>query len=195
MSVVAPSLPVMSLETLIADPEVRLRGLTRAQYDALVGTGALDDERVELLEGAIIEMAPQGEGHVEAVLALNDYLVPRVQPPWRVRPQMPIAASDRSEPEPDIAVAERLGRGHPRTAALVVEVAQSTHRTDLVHKPPIYAAAGVAQYWVVDLITREVVVHRDPRADGYGDVQRLPWTTPLEVLGIPVDLAALLADV
>lgn len=182
----------MSLEAVVADPAVRQRGLTRAQYDALIELGALAEVKVELVEGVLVDVVPQGPEHEEAIEELTHYLVPRVQDPWRVRVQLSLLATDSSEPEPDLAVAQRLGRGKPRTAALVIEVTVTTHRLDLVHKPAVYAAAGVEQYWVLDVPVREVVVHREPGPAGYADVQRLPWSAPLSVLGVPVDLAALL---
>ena len=187
----------MTLEAVLSDPALRPRGLTRAQYDALVELGALEGERVELPEGVLVEVVPQGREHEDAIEALNHHLVPLMSGAWRVRVQMSLAVSDRSEPEPDLAVADRSRPGKPTTAALVVEVAVSSHRADLVHKPAMYAAAGVEQYWVIDVPAREVVVHRGPGPGGYADVQRLPWTTPLEVPvapPIPVDLAELLAD-
>ncbi len=182
----------MSLEAVLADPAVRPRGLTRAQYDALIELGALEGQRVELIEGVLVEVVPQGEEHEEAIEALTHHLVPRVPDPWRVRVQLTLLATDTSEPEPDLAIAQRLGRSKPRTAALVVEVAVTSQRTDLVHKAAIYAAAAVEQYWVLDVPRRQVVVHTQPQAGGYGLVERLPWAAPLSVLGIPVDLEALL---
>lgn len=182
----------MSLEAVLADPAVRPRGLTRAQYDALIDLGALEGQRVELIEGVLAEVVPQGDDHDETIEALSHYLFGRFPDPWRVRVQLPLAATDASEPEPDLSITQRLGRGKPRTAALVIEVAVSSQRLDLVHKPAIYASAGVDQYWVVDLPAREVVVHSGPAPGGYGDVRRLPVTTSLSVLGVPVDLEALL---
>ncbi len=184
----------MSPEAVVADTAVRRRGLTREQYEVLVGSGVMDDVPVELLEGVLVDVVPQGEPQVRTVRRLYRWLVPRVEQPWWVSVQMPLAATDDSEPEPDVSIVQEPASGHPRTAALVVEVARSSHRVDLVHKPRVYAAADVEQYWVVDLLTREVVVHTGPSRDGYADVQRLPWTTELSVLGVPVDLASLLAD-
>ena len=152
----------MAQETVATDPLVRRRGLTRAQYDALVETGALDGEPVELLEGVLVEVVPQGDARARAVMALTYHLLPRLAAPWQLRTQLPLAATEGSEPEPDLAVVQLPPLGHPRTAALVVELAQRSQRTDLVHKPAVCAAAGVEQYWVVDLPAREVVVHTRP---------------------------------
>ncbi len=170
------------------------RGMTRTQYDALVATGVLETEHVELVEGDLIEMVPQGSGHSDVIVELTRWLVPRVGDPWRVRPQTPLAAGDRSQPEPDLAIARRSD-GHPHTAALVIEVAVTSQPLDLQVKPAIYAAADVVEYWVIDVPAREVVVHSDPGPTGYRMVRRHSWNQPLTVPignGVPVDLAELL---
>ena len=180
----------MSLEAVLADAQLARRGLTREQYDVLVEAGHFEGQPVELLEGVLVEVVPQGWEHGDAIAELSRHLTLQLPAPWRVRPQLPLAASDRSEPEPDIAVTQRTRGAHPNTAALVIEVSGTTQRQDLVHKPAIYAAAAVEQCWVVDVPRREVVVHAEPSGAGYATVRRLPWTAP----GVDVDLAALLAD-
>jgi Uma2 family endonuclease len=184
----------VSLEAVARDPLVRQRGLTREQYDVLVEAGHFEGQPVELLEGVLVEAVPQGVPHASAIEELDRHLNRRLPEPWRVRVQLPLAAGDRSEPEPDLAVTQRTLGVHPSTAALVIEVAGSTQRTDLAHKPLIYAAARVEQYWDDDLARREVVVHTEPGEAGYASVRRLPWTTPLSALGVDVALDALLAD-
>ena len=184
----------MSLEAVAGDPQLRQRGLTREQYDALVEAGLLDGQPVELLEGVLVEVVPQGWEHASVVTRLNRHLVRHLPDPWVVRPQALLAATSTSEPEPDLAVTTESPGRHPDSAALVIEVAGTTQRKDLVHKPAIYAAAAVEQCWVVDVPRREVVVHAEPSGAGYATVRRLPWTAPLTVLGVDVDLAALLAD-
>ncbi|SDQ48133.1 Uma2 family endonuclease [Quadrisphaera sp. DSM 44207] len=185
----------MAQETVSADLSVPRWRMTRALYDALVGTGALEGEPVELLEGVLVEVVPQGPEHADVIQVLTQHLVRSLPDPWLLRVQLPLAATTASEPEPDLAVTRRTPGEHPSTAALVIEVAGTTQRTDLVHKPPVYAEAGVEQYWVLDLPRREVVVHTEPGEAGYATVRRLPWTAPLAALGVPVDLATLLADV
>lgn len=184
----------MSLVAIASDPLVDQRGITRAQWEALVEAGLMDGEHVELLRGVVVQMHPQGGQHAGLVFRLNRLLSRSVPDPWGIRVQSPLAASDTSEPEPDLAVVHDTGMAHPTTAVLVVEVAVTSQRTDLVHKPSLYAAARVDQYWVVDLRVREVVVHTEPGENGYATVRRLPLDTPLSVLGIDVDLAALMAD-
>lgn len=178
------------------EPPLRTRGLTRAQYDALVDTGALDGEPVELLEGVLVEVSPQSEPHNKAVNRLIRFFNRTLPDEWEVRSQGPLAVSDTSEPEPDVAIVREVPTGpeHPRTAVLVVEVTVSSRRADLLRKPALYAGARVDQYWVLDLTRQEVVVHTEPGDFGYGTVRRRPWSEPREVLGLTVDLADLLSD-
>jgi Uma2 family endonuclease len=197
-----PPYPVGMSVAVVSEPwAVARRPLSRAMYDVLVEAGAYRGQPVELIEGDVVEMAPQGPrhgntvGHVTTRLAAR--LVARFGERYLVRPQTPLAAGVYSEPEPDLAVVDwdaSTDDAHPATAHLVIEVAETSHRKDLVVKSRIYAGAGVAQYWVVDLPANEVVVHADPVAEDrssgrpalYGVVRRLPWEAELEVLGLTV---------
>jgi Uma2 family endonuclease len=192
----------MTVRPLAQDPEVPVRGLTRELYDVLVDLGRFEGQHVELLEGEIVAMAPQKWPHSRSVddiaWALDRALLARHGEVYRVRQEKPLAANDLNEPEPDISVVDAVAMhaaGHPATAHLVVEVSDSSRRVDLVHKPRIYAAARVPEYWVVDLTDRSVVVHRDPDPGAlppYRSVLRLPWTTPLTVLDVTLTLADVL---
>lgn len=187
--------------TPIVDPDVPFRGLTVPEYEALISTGALEDARLELLEGGLYEMAPQGPLHAGLANRLRRHL----EAAWAraeneeflVRLHSPVVAGGRSVPEPDVCVYDASAdslTAHPDFAHLVVEVADSSVGRDLVHKARIYASAGFPEYWVVDLPRREVVVHRDPRPElaQYASVQRLADHTPLTAVGVTVSLADLL---
>lgn len=202
------------MAALAHDPEVTRVPLMRAQYDALVAQGAFDGVPVELLEGELIGMAPQGAPHAGGIdrLArrLDRALVTRHGDLYAVRQEKPFVASDLSEPEPDIAVVDRAAAEsmteHPSRAYLVVEVAESSRRLDLAHKPRVYGGAGVPLYWVVDLVRRRTVVHAQPRPTGdagdnpghddpgYDAVTTHPFTAPLAVLDVSVVLADVFAD-
>ena len=113
-----------------------------------------------------------------------------------VRSQSPLAASDESEPEPDVAV---LPPGaylddHPRAAHLVVEVADSSRAKDLGVKARLYAEMGVPDYWVVDLARRELVVHRDPAPDRYREVRTLGAGDAIALLAFP-EVTVRIADI
>lgn len=112
--------------------------------------------------------------------------------------QLPLAAADDSEPEPDFAIipaSSGIPDDHPPTALLVIEVADTSLKLDLGPKALLYAQCGVPEYWVVDVTAETTVVHTDPRAGRYRRVRRIAWSRPVRsvsVLGVEVRIAALL---
>jgi len=149
-----------------------LRPLRRHEYDRLVELGAFDDERLELLAGVLVTMSPQGAEHVEVTACLMERLVLALAGRARVRPQLPLSLSDHSEPEPDLAVVQ-LGdysHVHPASALLIVEVADASLRMDRDLKAELYAAAGIPEYWLVDLVGRVVHVYRAAVGRRYTEV-------------------------
>jgi Uma2 family endonuclease len=119
-------------------------------------------------------MSPQGEPRVFSVTRLNKLLVRTLGDRAEVRVQAPFGASDVSEPEPDLAIVppgDYLDE-HPNRALLLIEVADSSLQDDRRIKGPLYAAAGVPEYWIVDLVGGVIEVHRDPRSDGYATITR-----------------------
>ncbi len=137
------------------------RPLRRVEYDKLVETGLLRDERVELLYGSIVQMSPIGAPHSGTVQYLTELLVLALQGRASVRIQLPFAANDSSEPEPDVAVVPpgRYVDDHPSVASLIVEVADSSLKLDREIKARLYAESGVPEYWVVNLVDRLIEVH------------------------------------
>ena len=134
-------------------PPDRVRRLQRAEYDRMVGFGMFRGEKIELLQGRLVTMSPQGKPHAFSVTRLNRLLVRALGDRAEVRVQAPFGASAESEPEPDIAVVlpgDYLDE-HPRRALLLIEVAESSLQDDRRIKGPMYAAAGVPEYWIVDL--------------------------------------------
>jgi len=173
----------VSHEALV--PPEKVRPLRRAEYDRMVGLGMFRGEKVELLYGRLVTMSPQGEPHVFSVTRLNKLLVRALGDRAEVRVQAPFAASSESEPEPDIAVVppgDYLDQ-HPTRAVLLIEVADSSLQDDRRIKGPMYAAAGVPEYWIVDLAGEVVEVHREPRGDGYASVARHARGATLAVPG------------
>ena len=141
----------------------------------MVELGLFEDERIELLAGVLVEMSPQGVGHSHAVCQLNERFVIGLRGRARIGPQVPLALSDHSEPEPDLVVSPPgdYTREHPSEALLIIEVADSSLRKDRRIKGVLYAAAGVPEYWIVNLVDGVFEVHRDPQATGYGSVARV----------------------
>lgn len=135
----------------------------------MVELGMFEDERVELLYGTIVTRGPHGPDHDEAVNRFGERLTRALGDRARVRVQSAFAASNRSEPEPDVAVVppRSYRDAHPDTAWLIVEVARSSLVKDRDLKSRLYAASGVEEYWVVDLVHDAVRVHCSPGEDGY----------------------------
>lgn len=150
---------------------------TPREYDALTHAGILgEDDRVELIEGAIVLMTPPGPAHVNLETRLGKLLQDAAPADAVVSHQNPLACG-RSRPQPDLAVIagpelreDRL----PRSALLVVEVSDSSLPRDRL-KARIYAAAGIPEMWIVDVAGRTVEVHRDPmpRSRRYRSMQLL----------------------
>jgi Uma2 family endonuclease len=145
------------------------RPLKRAEYDRLVELGFFEDERIELLYGVLVQMTPQKPPHASRVQALTKLLLPPLLDRAEVRIQLSFAASDESQPEPDVAVVPPgdYRTEHPSRAWLIIEVADSARRKDREVKSRLYAECGVPEYWVVDIQERCVEVFRDPREGTY----------------------------
>jgi Uma2 family endonuclease len=148
-------------------PEFRERRWTRVEYDRLIDAGVFQPgEPFELLGGLLVVAEPQGDAHFTAIRLAEDSLRAVFGPGWEVRPQGPIALDAESEPEPDVAVVPGTARdyreGHPAHAVLVVEVAESSLGRDREDKGSLYARAGIADYWIVNLVDRVLEVFREP---------------------------------
>jgi Uma2 family endonuclease len=132
------------------------------------------EARLELIEGEIVEMAPIGSPHAGAVTRLNELFVQRAAGRALVSPQNPVIISDRSVPQPDLALlkprADYYRQSHPKASDvyLVVEVADTTLSYDLRTKVPLYAHCRIPEVWVVDVNERMIHVFRDPGPAGYG---------------------------
>src|SRR5438105_10904160 len=151
---------------------VRTRRWTRVEYDRMIDVGVLDeDERIELLGGELVVREPQGSPHHTAVGLTEDALRAALGPGWLVRSQGPVALDDDSEPEPDVSVVagtrRDYSREHPARPVLVVEVTASRSRLtfDRMHKGSLYARAGLADYWIVNLVENVLEVYRTPVTD------------------------------
>lgn len=163
-------------------------------------TGILrPNDRVELIDGEILTMAPQKSPHATAVRLAEDALRAAFGKGFEVRPQLPLALGEMSEPEPDLAVVPGAPRdyreGHPSTALLVVEVAESSLSFDYGVKKALYARAGIPEYWIVDLVARAVEVYRSPHGADYRDHRTLGGRdsiAPLAGAGARIAVADLL---
>jgi Uma2 family endonuclease len=178
------------LDPELLEPErivPRARPLSRRAYDALVAHGVFDDERIELLRGQLVTMSPQGDLHSTVTARLAQRLIRALDESYEVRSHSPYAASDDSEPEPDISVSRRSRRVrfHPSKALLLIEVSESSLRKDRLVKAEIYAENRAPEYWIVDLATRSVFVHTDPARGAYRSIVRLRRKDVLRPVCLP----------
>jgi Uma2 family endonuclease len=148
-----------------------LRRWTYEKWDRAVEAGVFARKRVELIDGKIVEMSPQSEPHVVSIMRAAARLR-RIfrEPEFSIRAQFPLRLGRSSDPEPDVAVVKGpdtayLEAGHPQTALLVVEVSFDTIRYDRGVKGSLYASAGIADYWIINLPKRQCEVHRKPVRD------------------------------
>jgi Uma2 family endonuclease len=165
------------------------------EYHRLVESGALDDLRVELIDGFIVDMSPPSAPHEYAIEWLNHAILPMLDTARhhiRVNSALSLGAS---EPMPDIAVIplDVAAPWHPGSAALAIEVSLSSLRRDVGVKPRIYADAGIARYWVIDLERRRAVAHEQPGFGGYERIETVPreGTLTAPELGVSIVLAEL----
>jgi Uma2 family endonuclease len=127
------------------------------------------DERVELINGEIIDMPPMGSRHASKLQQLATALTLSIGARAILRQQLPLRLSEDSEPMPDITVvsprADQYSESHPGAAdaLLVVEVSESTLRYDRDVKVPMYAACGVPEVWIIDLKANRLRAYRSPR--------------------------------
>ena len=149
-----------------------------AEYYRLGELGVLgEDDRVELINGQIVQMTPIGTAHSGCVGALTDLLGRAVGKRALVWVQNPLRVGDRAEPQPDLVVLRRQPGGyrkaHPRPGdtLLVIEVADTSLEYDRDVKIPLYARAGVPEAWLVDLQGDCIEVYREPGAGGYAEVR------------------------
>jgi Uma2 family endonuclease len=193
------------MATIAAPPKTRR--WTRVEYERLIELGVFQPgERLELLDGLLVVREPQGVPHATAIRRVLAALRRALGDAWQIDSQLPLALDADSEPEPDVAVVPcdpgAYREAHPSHAVLIVEIAESSYRTDREHKAGLYARAGIADYWIVDLVHNTLEVHRQPEVSpaapfgwryGCVETRRPPATvTPLVAPGAFIAVADLL---
>lgn len=171
------------------DPIWRLKV---GQYHEMIRTGILaDEDPVELLEGWLVTKLPKNPPHRIATQLIREALAKRVPDGWYVDDQEPITTAD-SEPEPDVVIVQGNRRDylerHPAASevALVVEVADTTLQRDRTSKKRLYARAGVAIYWIVNLVEQHIEVYTNPFSNAsppdYHDRRDFPMQSSIPVI-------------
>jgi Uma2 family endonuclease len=174
--------------------------VSRREFDDMIDAGLLsEDDHVELVNGRIVAMSPEGPWHAGTIDLCAEVLRGIFGAACTIRIQHPLGIDPDGEPEPDIAVVAggpraHLGR-HPQQALLVVEVAESSLDFDRGEKAMLYARAGFPEYWIVNLRASRLEVHRDPTPAGYLSVVSLSPERTVAALAAPataISVAALL---
>lgn len=158
-----------------------------------------EDARVELIEGDLIDMAPIGSRHAAVVGRLTHLLVQAAGDRAIVWVQNPISIDEHSMPQPDIALlkprADSYSSAHPRPeeVLLIIEVAETTLAYDVKVKLPLYARAGIPEFWVIDIEHARITRYSDPRNDAYTRTEpiSLAEVDLLPLPGVSVDLSTL----
>jgi Uma2 family endonuclease len=173
---------------------------TRQEFEKMTEIGLFSpDVRLELIEGEILEMAAHTSHHATAITIAQQQLIQLCGPDYHLRVQLPLALTDDSEPEPDLAIVaggpEAYWHEHPRKAVLVVEVAYSSVKEDQDRKRRLYAHCQIPAYSILNLNERCFEVYRDPHSLDYQT--KLIFTTgavvsPLAFADKSVDVAGLL---
>jgi Uma2 family endonuclease len=179
---------------------LQLRMWTVEEYHRMAEAGIFGaDERVELLEGKIIWMIAKGTAHRSAVSRTDRLLQNRLKNLALICVQDPVKLNDRSEPEPDIAVVKvdtlDYADHHPTPSEvyLIIEVADSSLKLDCETKAKAYSQAGIRDYWVLDVVNRQLHVFREPTPEGYKTEKILSEDTAIAPLEFP-DLQILVLE-
>jgi Uma2 family endonuclease len=179
--------------------------ITLDEYHRMIEQGAfVGTKRAELIHGEIIEMSPIGTWHAGTVTEVGEWSIDHApRETVRVRVQQPIVIREAdSEPEPDLAWVSRKQHlaSHPcaTDVFLLIEVAETSLQYDRNTKGPLYSAAGIEDYWIVNIPARRIEVYRRPAPDGYLEVFSFgegESVSPLRFPEIRLDVARLFAAV
>ena len=182
------------------DVELPRRLFTVQEYHRMAEAGIFHpEERVELIEGEIVQMAPIGPRHAGCVINATRLFITRLGDRAIVSPQNPVVIQPRSEPQPDLLVlrprAVSYSREHPTPddVLLAVEVADTTVRFDRLVKARLYARAGIAEFWLLLAMDGAVEVSRAPGPDGYASRAVCASGQMVSPLGFP-DVALAVGD-
>jgi Uma2 family endonuclease len=159
--------------------EVTRRRFTVEEFWRMAEAGLfLEQPRVELIDGEIVDMTPVGPRHAFCVGFLIDWLVPRLAGRALLLPQLSLRLGARTECQPDLVLvrppltAYRNANAAPQDVLVLVEVSDTSPGYDQQIKVPLYAEAGIPEFWIVDLVN-EVQVHREPAGNRYRAVDQV----------------------
>ena len=170
----------------------RRRRFTGHEYHRMAEAGILhEDDRVELIDGEVVEMSPIGGRHARCVIELTRLLAPLISDQVLLSIQNPIRLGEYYEPQPDVTVlrpSERYRAGElpePQDVLLLIEVSDTSLYYDRDAKLPLYARAGIPEVWIVDLAGQALERHTEPAEDGYRLVRQARRGEMLESIKLP----------
>ena len=176
----------------LAQPRLKTFRLNVSQYHQMSEAGIFsENDKVELINGEIIEMSPIGRRHTACVNRLNSVFSQLLGNKVIIAVQNPIILNNLSEPEPDIALlkprADFYESGHPQPQDifLLIEVADSSLEYDRDVKIPLYATSGISEVWLVDIYEQVIIVYRYPSENGYSDIQTFSRGEKLSIQTFP----------
>ena len=177
------------------EAEVARRLFTVEEYHRMAEAGILhEDDRIELIHGEIIQMSPIGNTHSAIVRRLNALLSPRVAPQAIIDVQNPVRIGEHSEPEPDITVLPFREDYYastgvtPADVLLLIEVSDTTLRQDRAIKLPLYASAGIAEVWIIDVGQQQLEVYRQPHEGRYQSLDTLTRQDTVQATQLPLQV-------
>jgi Uma2 family endonuclease len=192
------ALPEVKIQDWTTEEETGVHRWTREEYDQMAEAKVFAPEkRVELVDGVIYDMSPQKSRHATLVWAISEALRSILQAGSFIRIQVPLALSEDSEPEPDVAVVAGSGWDyfdhHPSSALLIVEVADSSLHHDRERKRFLYARAGIPECWIANLVKNQLEVYRKPVRGAYSSKKVLQAGDSVSPLFCP-DASVAVAD-
>jgi len=139
----------------------------------MIEVGLFQNERIELIRGALVQMSPQNVPHARSIQALTQLLVPPLVGRAALRVRLPFTVGGHSEPEPDVTLVDPAPRrdDHPDHAFLIIEVSNDSLRFDRKKKAPLYARAGIPECWIVNLVDRVIERRTEPVGAAYAALE------------------------
>ncbi|MCE9605824.1 MAG: Uma2 family endonuclease [Planctomycetia bacterium] len=189
--VALPTVPAAPVAQAVSSTGPTQRRFDVDEYYKMAEAGILSQlERVELIDGVIIEMNPIGNRHAECVDRLTELLVLAFTKKATTRIQGPVRLGRQSEPQPDCLIFKLRQKGAeahpgPDEVLLAIEVSDTSLAYDRGLKAQLYAAAGILEYWLVDLHAETIEVRRKPNGAAYEELHTLRRGEPLHCLAFP----------
>jgi len=179
------------METVI-EPVIMRRRITVEEYEVMYEAGVFKpDERLELINGEILKVAPMNAPHMAHVARLSRIFIETLGRKATVFTQLPVVLSEDSEPEPDISILRWRSDDYfsakpsAQDVYAIIEVASTSLVYDRRVKLPLYARVGVPEVWIVNVQARELEVYRNPKGEDYAERQILQPTDRISLLAFP----------